>query len=132
MTREDLQNYQAIRRERDQLKRQMALLEDAARYAGGPKLDGMPRSSSGVGRPTEAAAIPQAELWQHYKRKDAELAERQLKVELAIDGLEPLQRTILRCHYIEGMRWEIVSEVMNYSLRHVMRIHENAMEQLGL
>lgn len=132
MTREDLQNYQAIRRERDQLKGQMALLEDASRYAGGPKLDGMPRSSSGVGRPTEAAAIPQAELWQHYKRKDAELAERQLKVELAIDALEPLQRTILRCHYIEGMRWEIVSEVMNYSLRHVMRIHENAMEQLGL
>lgn len=131
MTRADLQNYQAIRKERDQLKRQMAQLEAAARYAGSQRLDGMPKSSS-VGRPTENLAIPQAQLWAHYKAKDEELAQRQLGVEQAIDRLEPMQRLILRCHYIEGMRWETVSEVTNYSLRHVMRIHENAMERLGL
>lgn len=131
MTREDLQNYQAIRRERDQLKRQMAELEATHRFVGSQRLDGMPRAPS-VGRPTEAAAIPQAQLWNYYKEKEAELARRQYEVETAIDGLAPVERTIFRYHYIEGLKWETVMDLMHYSLRHVMRIHEQALKALGL
>ena len=130
VTKERLKAYRNLKLERDQLG---AMIEELGAKIYSPKtqsLDGMPRSGSGPGRPTEDAAIKHAELLEKYRQKVTELTEALIEIERAIEVLEPRERTLIRLHYAQGMTWEEVCVAMNYSWRQIHRIHAKALEAL--
>lgn len=94
------------------------------------RLDGMPRSGSGENYVTEERIDRKDELLALYKEKEAELDEKLLIIERAIEKLEPRERRLVRLHYIDGLTWEQVAVEMTYSWRQVHRIHGEALEKL--
>lgn len=129
MTKETLQKYQHIKRERDQIRLRLDELEARLGSMGGSNLDGMPRSSV-PGDPTGRAATQHLALVEHYEAKLAELDALQLEIEQAIERLEPVERQLLRCRYIDGMSWEAVCVAMGYSWRQTHRLHSAALQKL--
>ena len=130
MTKEQLKAYRNIKLERDRLA---VLVEEMGSKIYNPKaqrLDGMPHSNSGPGRPVEDAAIKHAELLEKYQQKVIELTEALIEIERIIEVLEPRERTLIRLHYAQGMTWEEVCVAMNYSWRQIHRIHAKALEAL--
>ena len=131
MTKERLRNYQAIKREAEQLEQQIEELE-ARMYA--PKtqqLTGMPSAGSpSPGSAIEAMTVKHLELVERYRAKLAQLAAEQLEIEEAIEALDGTERMLLRYRYIDGLTWEEVCVRLCYSWRQTHYIHAKALEQL--
>ncbi len=130
MTKEELRSYRSIKLEMDKLRGIIRNLEAVMYNPRGQRLDGMPRSGSGTGSGVESIAIKHAELLEAYRRKEKELLEAMQKIEQAIDSLDPLERTLVRLYYIDGLKWEEVAVEMSYCWRQVHRIHAAALEKL--
>lgn len=130
MTKAQLRAYKELQRERDTLARMLAELEAVIYSPKAQQLHGMPRNSSGVPCPTENLALKHMELSEKYKETVEKLTAQMVEIEQAIELLEPRERTILRLHYIQGLTWEQVAVEMNYTWRHVHRLHGKALERL--
>ena len=126
-----LYRYLDLKRERDQIAEELRTAEGTATSPSSPNLDGMPRASgygdAMVGRVSELISLREL-----YKRKRDEISEAMLAIENAIEGLEPVERTLLRYRYIYGMTWEKVSVAMNYSWRQTHKIHARALDKLAI
>ena len=126
-----LYRYLDLKRERDQIAEELKTAEDTATSPSSPNLDGMPRASrygdTMVGRVSEIINLREL-----YERKRNEISEAMLAIENAIEGLEPVERTLLRYRYIYGMTWEQVSVAMNYSWRQTHKIHARALDKLAM
>ena len=126
-----LYRYLDLKRERDQIAEELRTAEGTATSPSSPNLDGMPRASgygdAMVGRVSELISLREL-----YKRKRDEISEAMLAIENAIEGLEPVERTLLRYRYIYGMTWEKVSVAMNYSWRQTHKIHARALDKLAM
>ena len=70
------------------------------------------------------------ELQQLYREKVAELEAQMLEIEQAIEPLEPLERILIRLHYFQGFTWEQIALELNYTRRHITRMHGRALEKL--
>lgn len=126
-----LYRYLDLKRERDQIAEELRTAEGTATSPSSPNLDGMPRASgygdAMVGRVSEIISLREL-----YERKRDEISDAMLAIEDAIEGLEPVERTLLRYRYIYGMTWEQVSVVMNYSWRQTHKIHARALDKLAI
>lgn len=131
MTKEQLRKYGAIRRERAQIERMIAELEAVTVAPGAPRIDGMPRNPSPGTDAIANLVARRDELRRRYSAKLEELTEAQLAIEAAIDSLETTERTLMRCHYIEGLTWEEVSVRIGYSWRQTHRIHARALIKIA-
>lgn len=129
MTKERLRNYVNIKREAEQIKRQMEEIEAALYYPKIQRLTSMPSAPS-AGNYQEDLAIHHIELQEKYRAKLGSLAEEQLAIETAIERLEPTARMLLRYRYLDGLKWEEVCVRMNYSWKQTHRIHGEALRQL--
>lgn len=130
MTKEQLQEYKYIRRERDRLATMIEELETTMYGPRSPRLDGMPRGGGGNGSPLEHMTAKHDELLRLYQTKVAERTAMLESIEAAIEPLPPRERTLIRLHYIEGLTWEQVCVVMRYSWMQVHRIHSKALEAM--
>lgn len=130
MTKADLKEYKALRMERDRLAELIQGLESALYGPKLPTLDGMPRSNPVEGSRLEKLVHKHIHLQQLYQKKVAELDKRMAYIEECIEPLEPTERTLIRLHYFQGMPWEEVAVKMNYSWRHVHRIHSRIIQKL--
>jgi DNA-directed RNA polymerase specialized sigma subunit len=107
MTKHDLMNYQRIKRERVQIER---LLRAAERqHLHGDEAD---------------------KLIAYYVKKQNELATMQLRIENAIESLDPTERMILRLRYIESESWTKIGFAVHYSRSAAFEIHNRALEKL--
>ena len=129
MTKDRLRNYVNIKREAEQIKRQMEEIEAALYYPKIQRLTSMPSAPS-AGNYQEDLAIHHIELQEKYRAKLGALAEEQLAIETAIERLEPTARMLLRYRYLDGLKWEEVCVRMNYSWRQTHRLHGEALRQL--
>ena len=130
MTKAQLRAYKDLRRERDKLAR---MIDEMERTIYGPKAvkyDAMPRGGSGPSDPVAELAGRLLALREQYTETVAKLAAQMAEIEAAIDPLEPTERTIIRLHYFQGLTWEQVAVEMNYTWRHVHRLHGKALEKL--
>ena len=130
MTKADLKAYKALRTERDRLAELIESLEAALYGPKIPTLDGMPRSGSLEASRLEYLAQKHIRLQQLYKEKVTELDRRMIEIEASIEQLDPTERTLIRLHYIQGLTWEEVAMKMNYSWRHVHRIHSQIIQKI--
>lgn len=132
MTKERLKKYQAIKAERKQLETMLEEIEAPLYDPKAQQLTGMPHapSSAGSGSAQERMADRTMELRTYYTEKIAELRDEQLRIEKAIDSLDPMARLLLRYKYIDGMTWEAVCCAIGYSWRQTHRLHSEALRQL--
>ena len=129
MDKDRLRNYQTIKQERDQLRRQLDEIEAALYYPKAQRLTGMPAAPV-YGNPQEDMAIHHIELQQLYQAKLEELAAEQLEIEAAIDGLDRTHRLLMRYRYIDCLKWEEVCVKMGYSWTQVHEHHSRALKLL--
>ena len=120
--KERLWNYQSHKQEYVWLQRQLEDIEDMLLYF---KLR-CPK----YGKPQERLTVHTRKLQKFYRAKLAELAAEQLAVEEAIGRLAPSQRTLMRCRYMDGLKWEEVCDRMNYSWTQIHRIHADTLAAL--
>lgn len=99
MTKEQLRDYQAIKKELAQLRtmsRRVDLLDTA-------------------------------DLVGLYEQKQAALTADILRIEEAIEGLQPVERLLMRLRYIEGRPWQTICQRIGYSWQQTHRIHARAL-----
>ena len=91
-----------------------------------PKLDGMPKVLNQFNYALE-------ELMDKYTEKIDMLTEKQNKLNkviVALETLEPIQKTILSDRYIVGLRAHQIARKRNYSERAVYKIIKSGLEKL--
>lgn len=124
-----LSRYNSLTFERLQLEEQLARLEATATAPKVQALDGMPKGSSG-GDAMAGIVAELVSLEQKYKEKLSQIVAAQTEVENLIESLDPIERRLLRCRYLEGMVWEEVCVEMGYSWRQTHNIHARALDKL--
>jgi DNA-directed RNA polymerase specialized sigma24 family protein len=124
--KKQLNSYRDLRAEHQELLDELQQMDT---LIAGPNLDGMPRSP-GVSNPTERAALNHMALVKKCEAKLEALTAALEKIEDMIEGLEPVERRLVRLHYVEGRTWERVCEKINYSWRQTHRIHGRVLEKL--
>lgn len=67
------------------------------------------------------------ELTEVYDEKIAKLKASLKRIEDALDGLEPVERQLMRARYIEGLEWHQVAVRISYSWQQTHRIHARAL-----
>ena len=124
-----LHAYNDRKHELQQLEQQVEQLEVTITAPRGQAMDGMPKGSGG-GDAMAAVVAELVGLKEKYMAKMRQLLKAQAEVEELIDSLEPVERSLMRCRYIDGLPWESVCVVMNYSWRQAHRIHGRALNKL--
>lgn len=130
MTKEQLRQYQYIKQEKEQLEQYLEELETLMTSPRAQSLDGMPFSPSKGESVVEILAIKHLDIKNLYRVKVKELAEALCAIEKAIETLEPLERTLMRLRYIDGLKWEEVAVAIDYSWQQTHRLHKSALEKL--
>lgn len=120
-----LKRYLEIKAEAKQIQE----LRDALLDPKGANLDAMPRSC-GPGNPVEAARQQRESLAREYDRKLEELAAEQAYIEAMIDGLNPMERKLMRHRYLEGLTWEKVCVAINYGWTQTHEMHGRILDKL--
>ena len=65
-----------------------------------------------------------------YEEKLADLIDGQLKIEKAIESLNPTERELIRLRYIDGADWTEVAATIHYEWTQTHRIHARALDKL--
>lgn len=130
MTKEQLREYRALKKERDDIERRLKEMEAEEPAPRTSRLDGMPRGGSGESYVLEAKMDREDELRKLYHEKKAQLDAQLLEIEKAIESLESTERTILRLYYIDGLTWEEVAVAAGYSWSQTHRYHAKALQKL--
>ncbi len=69
-------------------------------------------------------------LRDNYREKLGSLIDGQLKIEAAIDSLNPTERELMRLRYIDGADWTEVAATIHYEWTQTHRIHAKALAKI--
>ncbi len=125
-----LHSYRDLLAEYEQIKLELEKVEAFMTAPRGSNLDGMPRSPGGSD-PILGVVSHHITLQEKYKAQLYKLAASQAEIENLIDGLEPGERRLMRCRYIDGMAWEEVCVRIGYSWRQTHNIHAKILDKLA-
>ena len=128
MTKERLRKYGEVKKELEQIRQKLQAVKAALYAPGAPRLTGMPKS--GGGNPLEMRSEKHLALLELYDTKAAELAGELMAIEQEIAALEPKERTLMRCRYIDGLSWDDVAEKIGYCWAQTHRLHAQALRKL--
>lgn len=107
MTKEQLRQYRSIKIETSQIERRIIELE-------------MLGHDNDITQP----------LRDLYRQKLADLVEGQLKIEQAIESLNPTERELIRLRYIDGAEWIDIAEAIHFEWAQTHRIHAKALAKI--
>lgn len=107
MTKEQLRQYRSIKIEISQIERRIEELERIGHH--------------------ENLTIP---LKEYYREKLGTLIDGQLKIEKAIESLNPPERELMRLRYIDGRDWTEVCATINYEWAQTHRVHARALAKI--
>ncbi|MBQ9348710.1 MAG: DUF1492 domain-containing protein [Oscillibacter sp.] len=111
MTREQLNQHIALRRERRQAEEILASLRASA-SPGAQVITGMPHSRGTTDKTGDLAAEI-VDVEEQIERLDREIAEREPEIEVYIRGIRSSRtRTIFRLRVLRGMSWKEVASVL--------------------
>ena len=109
MTKEELRQYRSIKLEICQL-------------------DGRIKELVQLGRDHDRELIQP--LMDVYQLKLENLVICQLKIERAIESLDPTERELIRMRYIDGAEWAEISDTLHYEWAQTHRIHARALTKI--
>lgn len=130
MDKERLRQYSAIKKEIRSIRQQ---LEEVAAEMYAPKkirLTGLPNQNGANNEQIERLILKQEKLIKNYYQQLSKLTDERTAIEQSLTELPPTERTVLRCHYLDGKTWEEVCLVVGYSWRQIHRIHSSALQRL--
>ena len=114
-----------IRRDREQLNK----LEELASGVGSFATDNVKVQSSPANSNGFAAAA--ADIDRLLDQEETELEYLCAKVESFMSTIDDTYKAqVIQYRYIEGLPWELVADLTNYTIRHVYRIHDSLIETL--
>ena len=133
MTKDELKkklhSYRDLKAEYDQIVKELEKVEAFMTAPRPANLDGMPRSP-GAGDPVLGVVTQHITLQSRYKFQLVKLAAAQALIEDIIESLEPGERKLMRCRYIDGLTWEEVCVSIGYSWRQTHNIHARILDKL--
>lgn len=130
MTKQELQQYGAIKREMEQIGEELARLKSSIMSARGQIITDMPRGGTGDGDGMSKSVIKMIELETRYQDMLADLCVKQIDIEQALEVLNPTERRLMRYRYIDGLTWEVIADKMDYSYQWVCELHNRAIKTL--
>lgn len=107
MTKEQLRYYRSIKIETSQLERRIIELELLGH--------------------DDDITQPLRDL---YREKLRELIDGQLRIEKAIESLNPTERELMRLRYIDGADWNDVADTIHYEWAQTHRVHARALAKI--
>lgn len=130
MTKEQLQSYRHLLVEQKQIKAKIIELEAVLMSPKAQNLDGMPKGGSGGNDRMADVIAKHLELLDKYRDLLFRSKAEQIRIEEAIEGLKPIEKTLLRYRYLDGLKWEKICVLLNYSWRQTHRLHADALKSL--
>lgn len=86
---------------------------------------------AGESDPTFTATVKITDLRKILQKQRDKCCSLRLEIERVINGLErPIERLLMRKRYIEGKRWQQIALEMNYSYRHITKMHERILASI--
>lgn len=93
--------------------------------------DGSKPVSCGNG--TESAVLRVMELEERLNREIDELTAMRQEIELTVNAVpDEVQREVLTRRYLLYQKWEVIAAEMNFSERHIRRLHGYALRNMSL
>ena len=127
--KKQLHSYRDLKAEYDQIALELEKVEALMTGPKGTNWDAMPRGSS-TGDPVLSAVAQHLALQERYRFQLVKLAAAQALIEDMIESLEPGERKLMRCRYIDGLTWEEVCVAIGYSWRQTHNIHGRILDKL--
>ena len=66
----------------------------------------------------------------YYRKRLTDLVNTQLRIEHALEVLDPTERELMRLRYLDGAEWVDVAETIHYEWTQTHRIHARALEKI--
>jgi DNA-directed RNA polymerase specialized sigma24 family protein len=74
-----------------------------------------------------------SDIKQEWERKEAAALRRMQEIEAAIDSLgDPRQRRAMKLHYIDGVPWKEMPDIMHYGIDNIYRLRRLALKNLQI
>ena len=129
MTQKDLEQFLVIKVEIKQLEDEIKTLEEQKTSIKSQIITDLPRG--GTAKLLEDIIISIEEAIIKLATKRAELATKILSIEENIEGLEFNERVLIRYKYIHDMTYHEIEKKMNYSVRHLKRMHSEILGKIA-
>ena len=129
ITKEELKEHIRLKQEIADLKENIEKLRLQAQSISATRITGAPAGSGSPDKIADNLARVD-NLIQHYQQKIERLLIQQKRIEEAIESLPASERLLMRYRYIDGLDWIDVAANMNYSWRHMHRIHSKILKKL--
>lgn len=132
-TKEWLMRYRYIKIRIDNLKEHRESLNNALTNCVIP-LDGKEKAGGGSkGNPNENKLIDLADVVDKLKNEHFRLLIIKAEIENAISEVDDnTYAVLLRLRYIDCKTWEEIAEIMNFDVRHIYRLHGNALKAITI
>ncbi len=128
--KEELENLRALEQERARLQSRLSVWEDTSNALKGASLS--PMIQGGVYTPyAELRLEKMEELLAHLKICAEELAQREMKIRIAMSKLDPDSKRLLEARYVDGLKISKLANKFNYSERAIKYKQAAAIEKLA-
>lgn len=129
MTREDLERYQKLKAEAEQLKEEVEKIRNSLESPKSIVIDGMPKGETVTNR-TDEMIGKYLTLQEALTLKWQLVVNAHMEIENALDRMEDVtSRMILRYRYIDGLTWVRIAIKMHYSEQRIYQLHRIALSQ---
>lgn len=130
LTQDDLHRLISLQRQLMRDTEQLHMLFDLAQGTASVPTDTL-RVQNSLPPSGNKFAVAAADLSEVMEQEEAELEELQKKVKAFISTIEePVESRIIYMRYISCYDWDMIASLLNYTSRHVFRIHNRIVQQL--
>ena len=129
ITKDELKSHIRLVQEIADLEENIMRLQLQAESISATRISGSP-SGSGSSDKIASNLARIDELTGFYQQKMEQALIQQKRIEDAIESLPDSERLLMRYRYIDGMEWVNIAANMNYSWRHMHRIHARILKKL--
>lgn len=130
MTKKELQEYGILKDEVMQLEEQIVFWEERKTSIKSQIISDMPRGG-GDGKELLDILIGIEDTIKKLNKKLTKLIKKISEIEDTIENLGTTERVLMRYKYIENLKMFQIAEKMNYSERHLNRVHSDVLKRIA-
>ena len=130
MTKDDLKEYGILKDEVIQLEEQIVFWEERKTSIKSQIISDMPRGGGGSKELLDIL-IGIEDTIKTLNEKLKRLISKISEIENIIESLEAKERVLMRYRYIDNLKMFQIAERMNYSERHLNRVHSEVLKRIA-